>query len=645
MKRIAARVCSCQPTTRHVVFALLVTSFTIAFALTTLQAQPVPLPDGWVVLPDDEYRALRQRANPSPPVPPTPAVAAALSRVDYDLRVEGESVTGRAQLTVDVLREGWTTVAIPSGLMARQAEIDGRPVALIPGADPQILLSRVGRSLVTLDVVLPLTTGPGTESIVVPQSPAPITRVALALPRSGVTLTTTDGFVSERTETSDESRWVAYGRPHQPLSLTWRRKVDDRRSERPLRVRARISQLIALGEELGQLSASLRVEVLQGLARELVLAIPPHVTVAQVDGPTVADWEATSGSLKVRFLEPVSTEVSFVVQGDVRTARQGSIAVPLVRLPSAERETGGVAIDVLGSGELGERQSRGMDPTDVSDLGDIVAGRESPSMAAFRFRPMAGSDGRALSISVVRYTPQAVLIANVEEARYRTLMSEDGRLLVEARYAIRNNQRAFLKVALPEGAALWSADVAGRPIRPGVADASGVLLPLEKGRAGEEAPTFIVSLMYLQRTRTWERAGSATLELPALDLPVSRTGVEFNYSPRFRVEPLPGTFRVEDNIGPTAEAFARPSGVDQEATQMVPAVAPPPPPLAASRPSSGLQALVDRFKTDTGGRTSVGTLPVQVAFPHFGSSVFFAAELTPEAHAPALAFTFTRIRD
>lgn len=637
MKRAVIRVCCCHSASNRIAIALLVTSFTIAIPYSTLYAQPVSLPDGWVVLPDDDYRALRQRANPSPPAPPTPVVAAALSRVDYDLRVEGESVTGRAQLTVDVLREGWTTVAIPPGLMTRQAQVDGRPVALVPGTHPHVLLSRVGRSLVTLDIVLPLTTGPGTESIVVPQSPAPISRVALALPRSGVTLTTTDGFVSGHTETGDESRWVAYGRPHQPLSLTWRRKVDDRRSELPLRVRARISQLIGLGEELGQLSASVRVEVLQGLARELLLAIPPTVTVAQVDGPTVADWDATSGSVRVRFLEPVAGEVSFVVQGDVRTARQGSISVPLVRLPSAERETGGVAIDVLGSGELAERQSRGMDPTDVSDLGDIVAGRESPSMAAFRFRPMAGSDSRALSISVVRYTPQAVLIANVEEARYRTLMSEDGRLLVEARYAIRNNQRAFLKVTLPEGATLWSADVAGRPIRPGVADASGVLLPLEKGRAGEEAPTFTVALMYLQRTLAWDRSGSARLELPALDLPVSRTGVEFNYSPRFRVEPLPGAFRVEQNIGPTAEAFTRPPIVDANS------VAAPPP--TASRLSSGLQALVDRFKTDAGGRTSVGTLPVQVAFPDFGSSVFLAAELTPEANSPALAFAFKRIRD
>jgi hypothetical protein len=69
----------------------------------------------------------------------------------------------------------------------------------------------------------------------------------------------------------------------------------------------------------------------------------------------------------------------------------------------------------------------------------------------------------------MRYTPQAVLVANIEEARYRVLAAEQ-RVLVEARYAVRNNQRSFLKVSLPAGATVWSAVVDGQPIRPGIAE-------------------------------------------------------------------------------------------------------------------------------------------------------------------------------
>lgn len=619
-----------------------VVSALMASAAAPVLAQPVPSPDGWVILSVDEYRTLRQRAVPQPPAPATTGPAAVLTRVDYDLRVDGESASGLARLTIDVLRDGWTTVAIPPGLMARDARVDGRPVTLVRGSatgkEPQVLLSRVGRSIVTLDVAMPLSATAGAEAITLPPSPSPISRVALTAPRSGVSLSATDGFVAERTESGDDSRWVAYGRPNRALTLSWKRKVEDRRSEQPLRVRARVAQVVGLGEDLGQVMASVRVEIVQGLAREIALALPPGLTVNQVDGATVGDWNIEGTTLRVRLLEPAATDVSFVVQGDVRTARDGMVAIPLIRMPSAERETGGVAVDVTGSGEIDGQQARGMDPADTSELGDIVAGRESPAMAAFRFRPMAGRDARSLTVNVVRYAPQAVLIANVEEARYRALVSEDGRLLVEARYAVRNNQRSFLKVTLPPQSTLWSADVAGRPIRPGVADASGLLLPLEKGRVGEDTPAFAVSFIYVQRTEVWERTGASSLVLPALDLPVSRTGIELQYSPRFRLEPQSGAFRVETNVGPTSATLREPAGTGRG---VISAGAR----RADQRAAAGLQALADRFRDEAGGRTSIGTLPVQVTFPVFGSSIFLASELTAELQSPAVSFTFKRVRD
>ena len=524
---------------------------------TSIVAQTAA-PEGWVVLPVEEYCALRERALPPAPPPAAPPLDATLTRVDYDLRVERDTVAGRALLTIDVLREGWARVAIPAGLMVRDARLDGQPVSLVEGPPPHVLLSRAGRFVLTLDIAIPLTSSAGTESITLPASPSPIARAALVLPKSGVDLSLKGGFIAEHTEAANESRWIAFGRPNQPLTLSWKRRVDDRRADQPLRVRARVTEVVGLGEETCQVAAAVRVEVLQGLAREITLALPAGLVVNQVDGATVGDWESTGGMLRVRPLEPVATEISFVVQAEMRAPREGTIVVPLVRMPSAERETGGVAVDVAGAGEIAERQARGLEPADPSELGDIVTSRETPSMIAFRLRPLAGSENRSLTVTVVRYTPQAVLIANVEEARYRALASEDGQLLVEARYAIRNNQRSFLKVSLPTGSTVWNAEVAGRPIRPGVAERDAVLLPLQKGRADEEAPTFVVELVYVQRIAAWPDKGRARIDLPALDLPVSRTGFELRYPPSFRIQPQPGSFHVEDDPGPFAEALRQP---------------------------------------------------------------------------------------
>jgi len=603
-----------------------------------LAAQTTAPPEGWVVLPLDEYKTLRDRAQPPATIPPPPPVDATLTRIDYDLRVDGETVAGRARLTIDVLRDVWTRVQIPSGLLVRDARLDGQPVSLVVGQSPHVLLSRAGRFVLALDLALPLTATNGSESIALPPSPAPISTATLTLPRSEIDLTVNGGFAADRTESATESRWTVLGRSNQPLALSWKRKVVDRRSEQPLRVRGRITQTVALGEESGQVAASVRVEVLQGLARELSFSIPSGLVVNEVNGATVGDWDVTAGVLSVRLLEATASDSSFVISAEMRAPRDGAIAIPLVRMPSAERETGAVAVDVVGAGEIAGQQIRGLEPADPSELGDLVAGRESPSMAAFRMRPLEGTEARSVTVNVVRYTPQAVLVANVEEARYRTLVSEDGKLLVEARYAIRNNQRSFLKVVMPAGSTLWSADVAGRPVRPALAEAGAILLPLEKGRAGDEAPTFVVGLVYFQGAdRTaWLDKGRARVDLPALDLPISRTGVELFHSPRFLVDPLPGSFRLGVDPGVSAEALRRtpasaPVPVVDKATQ-------------GDRAAAGLQALVDRFRNESGGRSVAGSLPVHVSFPAFGPSIFLASELTAEAGTPCVELAYRRTK-
>jgi hypothetical protein len=616
----------------------------VAVALWTsgaprVAAQTTAPPEGWVVLPLDEYKALREKALPAAASPTPPPVDATLTRVDYDLRVDGETVAGRARLTIDVLRDVWTRVQIPSGLLVRDARLDGQPVSLVGGSSPHVLLSRAGRFVLALELALPLTASNGSESIALPPSPSPISTATLTLPRSEVDVSVNGGFVTERTEAGTDSRWTVLGRSNTALALSWKRKVVDRRSEQPLRVRARVTQTVALGEESGQVAASVRVEVLQGLARELSLSVPVGLVVNEVNGATVGDWEVTSGVLRVRLLDPSASDSSFVISGEMRAPRDGAIAIPLIRMPSAERETGAVAVDVVGAGEIAERQVRGLEPADPSELGDLVAGRESPSMAAFRMRPLAGTDARSITVNVVRYTPQAVLVANVEEARYRTLVSEDGKLLVEARYAVRNNQRSFLKVVMPAGSTLWSADVAGRPVRPALAEAGAILLPLEKGRAGpvgEDAPTFVVGLVYFQGPdrSPWLEKGRARVDLPVVDLPISRTGVELFYPPRFHVDPQAGPFRVEADPGPFAEALrqpvAAPAALDKS-TQ-------------GDRGAAGLQALVDRFRNESGGRSVVGSLPVHVSFPAFGPSIFLASELTAEAGAPCIELVYRRTK-
>jgi hypothetical protein len=446
----------------------------------------------------------------------------------------------------------------------------------------------------------------------------------------------TGGLLLEHSEAATSSRWVANGRGNEPLTFAWRRRVDDVRANQPLRFRGSITQLVGLGEDATQINAEVQVEVVQGLANEVRVQLPENLTVNQVSGAMVADWEVANNELKVLFIEPVEKTARFTLNGELRVPRAGKIDIPLLRLPSAERETGGVGIEVLGAGEIKERQPNGLEDAEAGELSQLVASRQSPSLIAFRFQPGNGKSERTLSLNVARYTPQAVLTANIEEAEYNTLIAADGKILVQSRFAVRNNQRNFLKLTLPATAVLWSASVAGRPIRPGRAPDGSLLLPLEKNRSGEEAPAFVVEVSYIDRAASWTDRGRTRVSLVAVDLPISKSHLLLHHPPLFRVTPAAGSFRVATYAPPESSALRLESSSTTTEQQRAEG--------EISADQTETKQLVAQVRDAKRGTRPARNLSLRVVFPHFGPSIFLVSELTGENQTPAVEFDFQRDR-
>jgi len=638
--------------------------FAILGAARAGAQNPIPAAEGWVVLPVEDYRALRRAAFPLTAEPAPPPVEATLSRIDYDLKADGDLASGEARLTVDVIKDGWVRLAIPIGLMVREARLDGRQVSLVteaadkgPGAS-YLLLSHPGRSVLTLGIVAPITTVAGTDILQLPVNSSAISRATLSLARQGVDVRVTGGLLLERSESAAGSRWVAHGRGNQSMTFAWRRRVDDVRTSQALRLRGALTELVGLGEDATQINAEVQVEVLQGIAQEVHVQLPAQFTVNQVSGAMVADWDATARELTVSFIEPVQHTARFTISGELRLPRDGKLDIPLLRLPAAERETGGIAVEVLGAGEIKEREPVGLAEAEAAELGQLISSRQSPSLIAFRLQPADGKSQRALSLSIARYTPQAVLTANIEEADYSALVTPDGKMLVQSRFAVRNNQRNFLKLGLPATAVLWSASVAGRPIRPGRAPDGALLLPLEKSRSGDEAPAFVVEVSYMDRAQPWTDKGRARITLLAVDLPISKSRLLVHYSPLFRLTPqvgASGNFRVAPYEAPESGALqaAGKPGVPQPINAEMPVQGAQR--GQAAQNSQGAQTLAQEDEKSESAKQLVSrlhdarraasparNLPLRVAFPHFGPSVFLVSELTSENQTPVLEFDFQR---
>jgi len=219
---------------------------------------------------------------------------------------------------------------------------------------------------------------------------------------------------------------------------------------------------------------------------------------------------------------------------------------------------------------------------------------------------------------------------------------------------VRNNQRSFVKITLPPGASLWSASLAGKPIRPGSGPDASLLLPLSKARSGEEAPEFAVEIIYFAPGPSWTDKGRLKVSLPALDLPISRTGLQVFYPPQFRFLAETGSFRAENYAGPISPVLT--SAVEEPAVDTVASAAAlklsalESPAIAmdanaareqkSEAAKQSAQTLVDKFHASERGSRASGILPVRVNLPAFGPSLYLVSQLTSENQSASAEFTY-----
>jgi hypothetical protein len=154
--------------------------------------------------------------------------------------------------------------------------------------------------------------------------------------------------------------------------------------------------------------------------------------------------------------------------------------------------------------------------------------------------------------------------------------------------------------------------------------------------------------VYLMPMPAWTEQGSVRFPLPAVDLPVSRTGLRLHYSPRFEIEALPGIFRVEPYQPPWSTALTAPAVAESRPAKPVPpnaaASSPGVPPAPASgddKDAAGARLLVERFRRE-GAKTAAGVIPVHVTVPEIGPAIFAAAELTAESQVPIFEIAYKR---
>jgi hypothetical protein len=513
----------------------------LAVLATSAAAQPAAQPNTVTISLAEYNRLLDRAANPIAPLPAPPA-GAIVSQADLVLRADGDLLRGTITLQGEVLRNGPTAVPLVSGgtlLRARLMEtlrtLPGpapaagpapgpararEGVAILPQQGVYAAVLPPGSFTLQIDWAGAIVTEPGRASAQLPQVGAGAIRATIDAPGEGSDFTIDRALVTRRARAQGRLIVEATLAPGAGSRIGWSsRDAGTASPVRALRLLDDVKTLVTVGENDLRVTAIFDVTVVQGTTGTLAVRLPSGFSLTSFTGAPNEGADVVDGRL-VLAVPAGRTRHQFLVAlerpiADAATRRE--VALPW--LEGSQRETGDVAIEGVGALELAVAERRPLTRIDVAELSAAVTAlAREPILAAYRYQ-RRGAEAVTVAFDVTRFPDAPVLAAAADRATATTLVTPEGRSLTEVSLTVRNQAQPFLRVGLPAGATLLSAEVAGAAVKP-AQGADGLRIPLLRPGFRPQGP-YAVSFVYLQAGQAFEAKGDASLSLARVDLPVA----------------------------------------------------------------------------------------------------------------------------
>jgi hypothetical protein len=212
--------------------------------------------------------------------------------------------------------------------------------------------------------------------------------------------------------------------------------------------------------------------------------------------------------------------------------------VPFISVRNSQRETGEVLIEGVGTMELTATEGGSLKRMDIKETNPYLRTlARFPLQAAFRYHRQP-AENPSLVLEWTRFPDSSVLAAIAERAVVTTLVTTEGRSLTEVKLTLKNQVQPFLKVELPAGTSIVSADVAGERVKP-VEGADGQRVPLL--RAGfRPVDSYEVSFVFMHSGAPFAKKGGSEISLPKMDVPITVLEWEVFLPEQYKVKDFGG---------------------------------------------------------------------------------------------------------
>lgn len=517
-------------------------------------AIPPPGSTGSVTLSLAEYNRLMELAVRKPKPDDGAPLPFVLSRAAFKLRLEDQAILGSVDIDGNVLEKGSVKVPLTTGLTVLEARQAGKPLPLLQeGPIHATVLSGPAPFSVSLNLASALTVEAGRASFIVPVPPASSSLLTLDLPGNHANVRVEPGIITSRTAANGHTIIEATLEPGKPARVWWTtRELAAPVTQREVRFLSDIKTMVTIGDSQLRITALCDLTVIQGEAAEFRMSLPPGFELTEATGSTLDSSDVEAGVLILRVREPAKRNHQFLVAIE-RTNRDTKVEAPLLSIAGAQHETGELLVEGVGAMELTPTESGGLRRMDAREAGAIARSlARFPLQAAFRYNRRQG-DTPKLQLEWKQFPDSQVLSAVAERATITTLVNVEGKSLTEVTLRVRNHSQPFVKVELPAGATLLSAEVEGERVKP-VLGTDGSRVPLL--RTGfNPSGAYSVSFVYLSSGARFGKAGAYEMELPKLDVPVNVLTWEVSLPDRLVVRQFAGNALAAELFPAAAQNF------------------------------------------------------------------------------------------
>ncbi len=532
--------------------SLMVLILAFSFPCLAQEKNNLPLPaSGNVTLPLDEYNRLIELVNKPSIKPEVPLIPYAIKRADLKLHVTNESVLGTVQCDGEIFVKGVTRIPLlnsPAILDARQA---GKALPLEQRSGVQsAILSGPSEFSIMLDTEIPLNIEAGRASFNLQAPTAGSVQLSLEIPGEHTNVRMSPGLITRRSTDSGRTVVEATLMPGQNANVWWTtREIAAPVSPREIRFLADVKTLASVGEADLRLAVLADITVIQGEPGQFEVDIPPGFEMTGVTGASLESEEMQSGSLILKVDGPAKRSHQFLISLE-RPTIAAKADVPFLIFKGAQRETGEVLVEGDGTMELRATEGGVLKRIDLKEISSYLRSlARSPLHAAFRYHRQP-SEPPSLALEWNRFPDSSVLAAAAEQVEVTTLVTSEGRSLTEVRLVVKNQAQPFLKVGLPPGANILTADISGDKVKP-VQGADGIRVPLLRPGFRPTGP-YTVTFVFMHAGSPFAKKGDSDLTLPKMDIPISML--------RWEVF-LPEMYKVKNFGGDAIAAFLLPPGI------------------------------------------------------------------------------------